>query len=85
MTSEHIAEVLEIMDREIARKKTTEEIIKKWQEIGFLDSNGDYAAPYRNLGRWIDECTRTYREEQAALAATKSQVLFVFKKIVNAK
>ncbi|MCF6405716.1 hypothetical protein L3C95_22650 [Chitinophaga filiformis] len=67
MTSEHIRKVLEFMDRESAKTQTEEEIIKKWQRIGFLDSNGDYAAPYRNLGRWIDECTREAKEKQAQL------------------
>jgi Ca2+-binding EF-hand superfamily protein len=67
MTSEHIKKVIEFMDRESERNKTKEEIIKEFQEIGFFDSNGDYAAPYRNLGRWIDECRRKAREEQAQL------------------
>ncbi|MCF6405715.1 hypothetical protein L3C95_22645 [Chitinophaga filiformis] len=68
MTSEHIQEVIEFMKRERARKKTKEEIFKKFQEIGFLDSNGNYTAPYQNLGKWIDECTRRVKEKQATLA-----------------
>jgi Ca2+-binding EF-hand superfamily protein len=67
MTSEHIKEVIEFMKRERTRVKTKEEIIKKFQEIGFLDENGDYTAPYRNLGRWIDECNRRGKATHVAL------------------
>jgi hypothetical protein len=67
MTSEHIREVIEFMDSESERNKTKEEIIEKFQKIGYLDQNGDYMPPYRNLGRWINECTRKAKEVQAAL------------------
>ena len=63
MTSKHMQEVIEFMKKEMVRKKKKEEAIKKFQEIGFLDSNGNYKAPYRNLGRWIDECTRKAKEQ----------------------
>jgi len=63
MTSEHIKEVLEFMDRESVRNETREEIIKDWQELGFLDSDGNYTAPYRHLGMWLDECARRTEEE----------------------
>jgi hypothetical protein len=71
MTSEHIRKVLEFMERESERNKTKEEIIREFQEIGFLDSNGNYTAPYRNLGRWIDECTEKAKEKKVAIAALK--------------
>ncbi|MCF6405717.1 hypothetical protein L3C95_22655 [Chitinophaga filiformis] len=63
MTSEHIRKVIEFMNRESVKNRTKEEIIKEWQEVGLLDSNGNYTAPYRNLGRRIDECTRKAKEE----------------------
>ncbi len=56
MTSRHIAKVIEFMKRESRRVKTREEIIRKFQEIGFLDSNENYTPPYRNLGNFIEEC-----------------------------
>lgn len=56
MTSEHIRKVIERMEREIAKPKTEEEALKSLQASGILDSRGEYTAPYRNLGRWIEKC-----------------------------
>jgi len=71
MTSEHIREVLEFMDRKSAKNRTEEEIIEEWKEIGLLDSDGNYTPPYRHLGVWIDECIGRGKKADDAQAALR--------------
>lgn len=56
MTSEHIKKVIEFMEREKAKIRTKDDAFKSLQASGILDSRGEYTAPYRNLGRWIEKC-----------------------------
>ena len=56
MTSEHIRKVIEFMEREDAKIKTKEDALKSLQASGILDSRGDFTAPYRNLGQWLEKC-----------------------------
>ena len=34
---------------------TPEEARKELQEVGILDENGEFTAPYQTLGRWVKE------------------------------
>ncbi len=55
MTSKHIKKVIEFMDREDAAFNTKEDAFRRLQASGILDNRGEYTAPYRNLGRWIEK------------------------------
>ena len=55
MTSKYIKKAIELMERENAKIGTKEDAFKSLQASGILDSRGEYTAPYRNLGRWIEK------------------------------
>ena len=45
---------MESIKKRLEKKTTREEALREFVDIGFMDINGNFIAPYQNLGRAIE-------------------------------
>lgn len=45
---------MESIKKRLEKKTTPEEALREFVDVGFMDMNGNFIAPYQNLGRAIE-------------------------------